>query len=302
MLLERINKLTWGVALLLSLCYAYIFFQVVRSKGEGSGLLFGFCVAGLPETPDEDVGCANCPYINSHVAAFVIDVFLTAVTAYFWYKDPQKGGFMTNIVYLALGFIILIHGLLHWFLQQTTFDFLPIINCYRPDTSDIEEFGYIIFGTFSFLLSLIILSIGFGVKKWFTWVGSVIFTIAVVNLTEDTGGELILPGLFCIVHPLSCFTGLFTKEPLFNTKVATLFVICTAVGILELSSCNDILRPLVAMSGTILPFTWPWCQQHPTSLIKEKRRSMRINLFSLGANQGAGDVRKVDKGRRQSRK
>jgi len=243
MLLERINKLTWGVALLLSLLYAYIFFQVSRSKGEGSGLLFGFCVAGYPEAPDKETRCDNCPYINSHVAAFVVDVFLTAVTAYFWYKDPQKGGFKKDIVYLALGFIILIHGLLHWFLQQTTFDFLPIINCYRPDTSDIEEFGYIIFGTFSFLLSLIILGFGFGVNKWFTWVGSVIFTIAVVVLTEDTGGELILPGLFCIVHPLSCFTGLFTKEPLFNTKVATLFVICTAVGILELSSCKDILRP-----------------------------------------------------------
>ena len=33
MLLERINKLAWGVALLLSLWYAYIFFQVSRSKG-----------------------------------------------------------------------------------------------------------------------------------------------------------------------------------------------------------------------------------------------------------------------------
>ena len=109
MLLERINKLTWGVALLLSLWYAYIFFQVSRSKGEGSGLLFGFCVAGYPEAPDKETRCDNCPYINSHVAAFVVDVFLTAVTAYFWYKDPQKGGFKKDIVYLALGFIILIH-------------------------------------------------------------------------------------------------------------------------------------------------------------------------------------------------
>lgn len=58
----------------------------------------------------------------------------------------------------------------------------------------------------------------------------------------------------------------------------------------------------MAMSGMILPFTWPWCQQHPTLLIKEKRRTMMINLFSLGANQGAGDVRKVHKGRRQPRK
>jgi len=58
----------------------------------------------------------------------------------------------------------------------------------------------------------------------------------------------------------------------------------------------------VAMSGTILPFTWPWCHQHPTLLTKEKRRSMRINLFSLGANQGAGDATKVHRGRRQPRK
>lgn len=241
-MLERIrNKPTWGVALLLSLWYAYIFLQVSRSKGEGSGLLFGFCVAGYPETPDEKIGCENCPDINSHVLAFVIDVFLTAVTGYLWYKDPDRDNF--KIVYLALGFIILIHGLLHWFLQQTTFDFLPIINCYREDTSQFEELGYIIFGAFSFVLSLIILGFGFGVKNWFTWIGSVIFTIAVVNLTQDTGGELILPGLFCIVHPLSCFTGLFTDVKLFNGKVATLFVICTAVGILELSSCQSVLRP-----------------------------------------------------------
>ncbi len=207
-----------------------------------SGLLFGFCVWGEPDMPNESIGCADVD-INSHLIAFGVDVTLTAATALFWYLDPKRGDFMkVDIKYLAFGFIILMHGFLHWFLQQTTFDFIPVINCYNGDIgSEVEELGYIIFGVFSFALSLIILGFGFGLKLS-TLIGSVVFTVIVVTLTKDTGGELILPGLFCIVHPLSCFTGLFSDDPIFNQNVGALFAICTIVGILELFKCDSVLR------------------------------------------------------------
>lgn len=53
-----------------------------------------------------------------------------------------------------------------------------------------------------------------------------------------------MPGLFVVVHPLSCITGLFSNERAFSPTVAKLFIVCTAVGIFELSSCSNVLRPI----------------------------------------------------------
>ena len=234
------EKPTWGVALLLSFVYFIIFVRVANG-GLNSGLLFGFCVWGQPTTPGQENGCTDTD-ANSHYLAFIVDVILTAVVALLRYLDPQGGKY--NLLYAALGFIILAHGFLHWFLQQTDVEFLPIINCFLKDIPpELDQFGYIIFGGFSFLLSLIILSFGFSFNS-VTFLGSIVFTFAVVSVTKDTGGELILPGLFCISHPLSCFTGLFSDEPMFNKRVATFFAISTTVGILELSKCATFLRPL----------------------------------------------------------
>mmetsp|Transcript_6135 Transcript_6135/g.8956 ORF Transcript_6135/g.8956 Transcript_6135/m.8956 type:complete len:96 (-) Transcript_6135:228-515(-) len=52
----------------------------------------------------------------------------------------------------------------------------------------------------------------------------------------------ILPALFVVVHPLSCITGLLSDQPTFSPLVGKLFVVCTAVGIIELLSCETILR------------------------------------------------------------
>lgn len=164
---------------------------------------------------------------------------MTILALLFWLLDKKK----KILVYFASGFIILAHGILHWFLQQETIKVQ--VNCYDPNLGeDIEGLGYILFGAFSFFLGLVILGfLGFGLQLNVV-AGSAVFAGIVINVTKSTGGELMLPGLFCIVHPLSCFTGLFSNEPAFNTNVAKLFVVCTIVGIVELTSCTDILKPI----------------------------------------------------------
>jgi hypothetical protein len=193
----------------------------------------------LPENPTESTGSSNCKGQNSHIYAFGIDVFMTILALLFWLLDKKK----KILVYFASGFIILAHGILHWFLQQETIKVQ--VNCYDPNLGeDIEGLGYILFGAFSFFLGLVILGfLGFGLQLNVV-AGSAVFAGIVINVTKSTGGELMLPGLFCIVHPLSCFTGLFSNEPAFNTNVAKLFVVCTIVGIVELTSCTDILKPI----------------------------------------------------------
>jgi len=231
------KKPDWAIALILSIVY-FISFTLVDKGFLKPGLLFGFCVYGSPENPTESTGCSNCKGQNSHIYAFGIDVFMTILALVFWLLDKKK----KTLVYFASGFIILAHGILHWFLQQETLKVQ--VNCYDPNLgADIEGLGYILFGAFSFFLGLVILGFGFGLQLSVV-AGSAVFAGIVINVTKSTGGELVLPGLFCIVHPLSCFTGLFSNKPAFNTTVAKLFVVCTIVGIVELTSCTDILKPI----------------------------------------------------------
>ena len=78
---------------------------------------------------------------------------------------------------------------------------------------------------------------------------SIIFAVIVVYITDNSGtegkeGELILPGLFVVAHPLSCITGLLTtKTQMFSPSVGWLFALCTLIGILELIQCKEILKP-----------------------------------------------------------
>lgn len=207
-------------------------------------LLFGFCVWGSSTIPTKEDGCLHSP-VNSHIVAFIIDVIMTGLAGIFSVKDQSEK--KSALIYIATAFIILAHGMLHWFLQQEKLDI--VVNCYNPDlVGDIEEVGTILFAAFSFFLALIILGIGFGGIRISNIVFSAIFAAIVVVVTENSGGEnkgeLVLPGLFVIVHPLSSITGLFSDDPSFNKTVARLFVVCTFVGILELSLCTNILKPI----------------------------------------------------------
>jgi len=232
------KKPIWFCASVLSILYGILFIAVSMNIVE-TELLFGFCVWGTPKFPSKDLGCTGSPQ-NSHSAAAVIDAVMTGLAGIFYFLDntPKK----KTITYVATAFIIAAHGFLHYFLQQKTWEI--VVNCYNRDLSQgIEGVGYILFTIFSFMLGLIILSFGFGFKPR-NFVFSAIFAFIVYNTTKNTGGDLILPGLFVIVHPLSCITGLISDKPAFNKNVASWFVVCTLVGILELFACENILRPV----------------------------------------------------------
>jgi len=234
----------WGLGLLLSIVY-FAYFIMVSSGEINPGLLFGFCVWGNgDEEPTKEVGCAATgATTNSHLVALGIDVIMTALVAVFYFldKNPKKENFSYFIYYIAFGFIILAHGLLHAWIGSPS---PPGIDCYLADTSKYVRLGYILFAAFSFFLALIILSFGFqfGVPSI---LGSGLFAFVVVQITQNAGGgnEYFLPGLFCVVHPLSCFTGLFANsiqgKAMFSETVGRLFVITTLVGICELAACDD---------------------------------------------------------------
>jgi hypothetical protein len=138
--------------------------------------------------------------------------------------------------------------MLHWFLQirddDHSCDWLPfIVNCYVPKEKMMGamiHFGYALFGGFSLLLCMIILGFGFGWNMKIMYV-SLVFTGVILMVTKESGGELVLPGLFCIIHPLTCITGLFSDIPAFHEKVGSMFIICTIVGIMELTACDILI-------------------------------------------------------------
>jgi len=206
------------------------------------GLLFGFCVWGKPEIPSDDpdapnYGCRESP-INSHLIAFRIDAVMTLLTGLFWFLDKSKQ--KKSIFYVASAFIIAAHGALHYFIQS------DMIKCYIADSEMpdlLRDFGTVLFALFSFFLSLIILGFAFQLNVK-TFGSSILFALIVVSLTMNTPGDLFLPGLFVVVHPISCIAGLFTKSEIFSSTVGWLFVLCTFVGILELSDCTMFLRPI----------------------------------------------------------
>jgi hypothetical protein len=264
-----IAKPYWTVALILSILYVCLFILVSKNVIPNT-LLFGFCVWGNPQTPTKEMGCIESP-LNSHWYSFIIDVIMTFLVGVFWCLDT--GSWKNSLFYMSCASLILCHGILHWFLQQTDanhHDWLPmIVNCYVPKDKmmgALIHFGYILFGSFSLLLCMVILGFGFGWNKYSMY-ASLVCTGMILMVTKDSGGELVLPGLFCIIHPLTCFTGLFSKSPVFHEKVGGMFILCTIVGILELTACDVVLRPLgghcwydftlhLAVLFS-LPFFWP---------------------------------------------
>jgi hypothetical protein len=244
------EKPSWAVASILSLVYAVSFYAVSNDKIPNN-LLFGFCVWGSPDYPNETIKCTNSLQ-NSHIYAFLVDLLFTLAVGIFYFLDKSKN--KNIIVYLAMAFIILMHGIMHWFLQN---NILPVetlrINCYTDSHNDIaRSFGEPIFAVFSFCLAIIILGVGFGeiISRFMIVIISIIFAVIVVYITNNSGteenkGELILPGLFVVAHPLSCITGLLTPNAqTFSPSVGWLFALCTFIGILELTQCEEILRPI----------------------------------------------------------
>ncbi len=190
-----------------------------------------------------EAGCKPDFSVNSHGAAFAVDVILTLVAAVLYVMDENKNKKETLSFYLATGFIILVHGVLHWFLTQNVLD--TVINCYTEVDEKTTELGFLLFNIFSFVLSVIIVTFGFGGIKTITFVISLAFALIVSRIANGAGGgEYILPALFVVVHPLSCITGLLSDQPAFSPLVGKLFVVCTAVGILELLSCEELLRKI----------------------------------------------------------
>ena len=127
------EKPSWAVSSILSLVYAISFYAV--SNGHiPNNLLFGFCVWGSPDSPNEENGCTNSVQ-NSHKSAFMVDLVFTLAVGIFYFLDksePKK-----TIIYLAYAFIILMHGIMHWFIQNNTVPLETLrINCY----TDIRKF------------------------------------------------------------------------------------------------------------------------------------------------------------------
>lgn len=239
------KKPCWTVALILSIFYIFIFI-LVSTNVIPNKLLFGFCVWGDPQFPSKDMGCSESPQ-NSHLYSCIIDLFMTCLVIVFWCVEDASSKKMYCTYYMACACIILSHGMLHWFLQQREdnhFDWLPfIVNCYVPKEKmmgTMIHFGYALFGGFSMLLCMIILGFGFGWNMKIMY-ASLVFTGIILMVTKESGGELVLPGLFCIIHPLTCITGLFSELPAFHERVGCIFIVCTIVGIMELTACDILI-------------------------------------------------------------
>lgn len=240
-------RVSWTLSLICSIVYAILFWKIAANDDDSSTLLFGFCVWGAPQTPDSEHGCYNEPR-NSHMLAFGVDMLLTAAVIFlFYYYAPPKKNYSIFLLYVAIGFIIFAHGILHLYLYQA-------IDCYVADPP--IEYGYILFNVFTFLLCEIILSFGFLVPAqqgderkamlrrlaWIT-LASLAVTSIVVKTAKNTGSQWMLPALFSITHPLSSITGLFTaKTNLFPPAMGWMFLIATLTGIAELTACDSFYK------------------------------------------------------------
>jgi len=111
--------------------------------------------------------------------------------------------------------------------------------------AQVEDIGYILFGIFTFALSVTILSFGF-VQNNKGWIGVALanagVTALVLTLSKDTDSQWVLPALFAVSHPLSSVTGLFTESPTFSSKMGWAFLVATITGILELTTCLTFYR------------------------------------------------------------
>lgn len=192
------------------------------------------------------------------MGSFIVDMIALVLAFLFYLMDKNVN--KTALLYVAIGTVIFAHGVLHWFLQQTSLSI--VIDCYMAAEDippGVERFGFLIFGIFSFLIMIANFGAGFGVVNRKVVMISVIFALVVVFITRAAGVELILPSLFVVVHLVVSVTGFFTSSPTYDKSVSIFFIAATLAGIAELIACPGFLKPMgghimydVALSSTML--------------------------------------------------
>jgi hypothetical protein len=229
------QKLPWALAALCSIVYFWLFTQV--SKGNlrsfDSGLLGGFCVWGEPNYPEPPQGCTTS--MNSHMYAWYEDAFMTILVVAAFFKNDRKEW----ILHLAIGGIIFLHGILHFFLSTA-------LHCLTTDVSPVwNDLGWIAYLVFSFLLSLVIFGMGFASQVGFLWVlvASVVTTLLTYQLAHGAGADWVLSALFATSHPIASITGLLTESLRFSKFMGWAFLLSTIDGIVELMWCKSFLKP-----------------------------------------------------------
>ena len=294
----RSRKLPWMISFILSVIYFIAFIKIAsKDNSDEDGLLFGFCVWGGPaEIPNKKDGCTGSP-INSHIISFIIDFMMALIVGYLYTKDKgctivlfKKQGKEAETkelagVYATSAFVILMHGALHFLMDS------PLINCYKdiPTGSVLNDLGHVVFGTFSFLLCLIIIGIGLEVSKYTVLVSSGFFAALVIFITRTIGNDLyLLPGLFCVTHPLSSFVGFFTKKgssTTFSSTVGWMFAISTFVGILELTTCKDFFKAIGGHFYYDLTLHASVIYGLPYFVANERREYIAVNDVNIAANK-----------------
>ena len=247
---------SWAVSGVVSVIYLGLFLRISRSDDPQSELLFGFCIAGLPISPNRFEGCHE-DYRNSHAASFLLDSVM-GWAVYYLHKRIQKRAHGTlnpkiNLYFASMGSIIMFHGFLHLIMSE-------MFNCYIPPESIpmwLRTIGYIIVGVFSFMLCFVILGMSFGKNDGEGWKSVLVISLflagVVLALMMDRGLEWILPCLFSVSHPLACIAGFFSNSPLFTQAMGWTFLIASCMGILELTQCGNFYRGL---GGHVLYDFW----------------------------------------------
>lgn len=243
---------SWAISFVVSVIYLGIFLRISKSKdSENDGLLFGFCISGLPAAPNRLQGCHG-DVRNSHAASFVLDAAMGGAVYYLYQRllrqkqvnDEAPLNPQITLYFGAMGCVILLHGCLHLVMSE-------MFNCYMaPDNIPtwIKALGYMIVAVYSFILCFVILGMSFarnGRQGWtLVFVASLVLTGIVLALMMDRGLEWILPSLFSVSHPLSCVAALCSKSPLFTQAMGWTFCIASVMGICEMTQCDNFYRSL----------------------------------------------------------
>jgi hypothetical protein len=235
------TKFPWVLCTIFSVIYFILFTQVSTANPtfDETGLIGGFCVWGNPAV-DPINGCKNNN--NSHMYSWYEDAFFTMIVvgAYFYGKKQD------SITYLALGGIILFHGLLHFYLSTELDCSTELKDQTDAEKEKTEEIGWFLYTIFAFFLSFVIFGLGFlktkQVGPLLVLLASGLVTLLTYNLAHKAGTNWLLSTLFATSHPIASVTGLGSKSPLFTNLQGWLFLAATLDGIVELKFCESFLK------------------------------------------------------------
>ena len=246
----------WILSLAVSLVYLGVFLQAANRNDPGNELLFGFCLAGFPLSPDRKGGCHH-DIRNSHMASFLVDTGMGTVAYYLYERLKRRTAGKLNprvtIYFVFMAAVVLSHGFLHLCLSE-------FLNCYIPPESIpiwLMVLGRLTLGSFAFLLCVIILGVSFAQDGANVWARAILPSLLlsglVVFASLGSGVEWVLPALFSVSHPLSCVAALFSNTPAFTQHTGWAFLIASCMGILELTQCDPAYRSL---GGHVLYDFW----------------------------------------------